>query len=162
MTQATPSETVQGYESAPSVTQFSVFLDNRVGKLHELLTSFEDHPTCQVCALSVNEASDYAVVRLITNYAREAREVLRGHNLTFNETQILVVEVPEEHSLSRLCLHLLNAELNIEFAYPVMLKPNGAPTIAIAVDDQTLAGQILRRKGFQVLGEGDLPRPNIC
>lgn len=162
MTQATPMETARGYEGAPSVTQFSVFLDNRVGKLHELLTSFEDHPTCHICAFSVNEASDYAVVRLITNLAREAQQVLRGHELTFTETQILVVEVPEEHSLSRLCLHLLGAELNIEFAYPVMLKPNGAPTVAIAVDDMTLAGQILRRKGFNVLGEGDLPKPRMC
>ena len=42
MTQATPSETAQGYERAPSVTQFSVFLDNRVGRLHELLLSFEE------------------------------------------------------------------------------------------------------------------------
>ena len=158
MTQATPSETAQGYERAPSVTQFSVFLDNRVGRLHELLLSFEDHQTCQVCAFSVNEASDYAVIRIITNLSKEARNLLRGHGLTFTETEILVVEVPEEHSLSRMCLHLLGAELNIEFAYPVLLKPNGAPTIAIAVDDMTLAGQILRRKGFRMLGEGDLPK----
>ncbi len=158
MSQASPIPTAQGY-TAPSVTQFSVFLPNRVGKLHELLTSFENHPTCQVCAFSVNEASDYAVVRLITNTSREARSVLRHHSLHFSETQIIVAEVVGELSLSRLCLYLLNAELNIDFAYPVMLKPNGAPTIAIAVDDLTLAGQILRRKGFRLLGEGDLPRP---
>lgn len=158
MTQATPSETAQGY-APPSVTQFSVFLDNRVGKLHELLTAFHDHPGCQVCAFSVNEASDYAVVRLITNREGEARGVLREQNLTFSEMSILVVELPEEHSLSRLCLYLLGAELNIHFAYPLMLRPNGSPTIAIAVDDHTLGGQILRRKGFRLLGESDLPGP---
>jgi hypothetical protein len=40
----------------------------------------------------------------------------------------------------------------------LLIKQNGAPTIAIAVDDHTLAGQILRRKGFTLLGEADLPR----
>jgi len=153
-------ETTQSY-APPSVTQFSVFLDNRIGKLHELLTAFNNNPGCQVCAFSVNEASDYAIVRIITNRARVAEELLREQRLTFAETQILVVELPEEHSLSRLCLHLLGAELNIEFAYPLMLRPNGSPTIAIAVDDHTLGGQILRRKGFRLLGECDLPAPEV-
>ena len=41
-----------------------------------------------------------------------------------------------------------------------MLRPNGTPTIALAVDDATLAGQILRRKNFNLLGEQDLPKPD--
>jgi len=40
----------------------------------------------------------------------------------------------------------------------LMLDTGGAPTIAIAVDDQTLAGQILRNKGFRLIGEADLPK----
>jgi hypothetical protein len=32
------------------------------------------------------------------------------------------------------------------------------PCIALAVDDLTLAGQILRRKEFRLLGEADLDR----
>lgn len=159
MTQAASASTAQGY-APPSVTQFSVFLDNRVGKLLELLKAFEDHPTCQVCAFSVQEASDYAVVRLITNASRDARELLHKQRLPFSETDILVVEVGKNHSLTRLCLYLLGAELNIQFCYPVLLKPNGAPTIALAVDDLTLAGQILRKKDFRLLGECDLPGPH--
>lgn len=159
MSQASLQPSVTHGYVPPSVTQFSVFLDNRVGKLLELLKTFEDHPTVQVCALSVQEASDYAVVRLITNASRPARELLRQQDLSFSETDILVVELVDDHSLSRLCLYLLGAEINIHFAYPVMLKPNGAPTIAIAVDDTTLAGQILRKKNFRLLGECDLPSP---
>lgn len=158
MSQATSTPTAQGY-SPPSVTQFSVFLDNRVGKLLELLKTFDNHATCQVCALSVQEASDYAVVRVIPNNSNAAREVLRREQLPFSETRLLVVEVTGGHNLSRLCLYLLGAEINIQFAYPLMLKPNGAPTIALAVDDLTLAGQILRRKDFKLLGECDLPGP---
>lgn len=161
MTQAAAASTTQGY-APPSVTQFSVFLDNRVGKLLELLKAFEDHPTCQVCAFSVQEASDYAVVRIITNSSRCARDMLQNEGLAFSETSILVVEVDRGHSLTRLCLFLLGAELNIQFCYPVLLKPNGTPTIALAVDDLTLAGQILRRKDFRLLGECDLPGPTTC
>ncbi|MBL0928487.1 MAG: acetolactate synthase [Phycisphaerales bacterium] len=160
MSQAAPAETTQSY-LPPSVTQFSVFLDNRVGKLLELLETFDQDSQCQVCAFTVHEASDHAVVRLITNDSERAKDILKRHELPFSAKQLLVIELAEGHTLSRLCLCLLGAELNIHFAYPVMLRPNGRPTIALSIDDLTLAGQILRRKGFRLFGECDLPRPAL-
>jgi len=156
MSQAsTPLETAHGY-SPPTVSQFSVFLTNKVGKLHDLVEAFDDSP-CQICALSVHEASDHAVVRIITNSADTARAVLKKENLPYSEREVLVVELSGYHTLSSMCLCLLAAELSIHFAYPLMLRTSPAPTIALAVDDLTLAGQILRRKDFRLLGEGDLP-----
>jgi hypothetical protein len=71
------------------------------------------------------------------------------------------VELSKGHTLSSLCVALLAAELSIQFAYPLMLRPNGTPTIALSIEDPTLAGQILRRKEFRIFGEGDLPnRPS--
>lgn len=152
---ATPIETTQGY-CPPTVTQLSVFLDNRVGKLYDLVEAFADSPDCYICALSVHEAADHAVVRLITNNARAAKTLLRRHQLPFCEMDVLVVEISKGHTLSSLCLSLLGAELNIQFAYPLMLRPNGSPTIALAVDDKHLAGQILRKKEFRLLGESEI------
>jgi hypothetical protein len=156
MSQASmPLETSQGY-APPLVTQFSVFLPNKVGKLLDLVESF-DHSPCQICALNVHEASDCAIVRLITNNSNQARELLQKEKVAYSETDLLVVELSNNHTLSSLCLSLLGAELNIHFAYPLMIRPNGTPTIALAVDDITLAGQILRRKMFRLFGEADLP-----
>ncbi len=151
---ATPPETTLGF-APPTVTQFSVFLDNKVGKLLDLLEGFSTSP-CRICALSVHEASDHAVVRLVTSKSAIAARILADHKLTYSETDVLVIELSAGHTLSTLCLSLLGAELNIHFAYPLMLRPNGTPTIALAVDDPTLAGQILRRKEFRLFGEADL------
>ena len=85
--------------------------------------------------------------------------MLTRHQLPFSEVNLLVVELTKTHSLERLCLYLLGAELNIRFAYPLLDCPGHAPTVAIAVDDATLAGQILRRKEFRLLGEEDLCHP---
>ncbi|MBK7405001.1 MAG: acetolactate synthase [Phycisphaerales bacterium] len=152
---STPVETTKGY-CPPTVTQVSVFLDNRVGKLYDLVEAFADAPDCFICALSVHEAADHAVVRLISNNARAAKQLLRDNKLPFCELDVLVVEISKGHTLSSLCLSLLGAELNIQFAYPLMLRPNGTPTIALAVDDKFLGGEILRRKGFRLLGEADI------
>lgn len=156
MSQApTPIETARGY-SAPTVSQFSVFLTNKVGKLYDLVEAFEGS-TCQICALSVHEASDHAVVRIITNRATQARELLKSENLPYTERDVLVVELSGNHTLASMCMCLLGAELSIHFAYPLMLRNASSPTIALAADDLTLGGQILRRKEFRLLGEADLP-----
>ncbi len=158
MSQAsTPLETTHGY-SPPTVTQFSVFLTNKVGKLFDLVQAF-DGAAASICALSVHEASDHAVVRIITNQAEGTRRILKEENLPYSMKDVLVVEVTGKHTLSSMCLCLLAAELSIQFAYPLMTSPHGTPTIALAVDDLTLAGQILRRKEFRLLGEADLSRP---
>ena len=156
MNELVPQETIQGY-SPPTVRQFSVFLENKVGRLLELVGMFDEAPTVHLCAFSVLESSDHAVVRIIPNNADAARALLRQHTLAFSEFDLLIVELAENHNLTSMCLYLLGAELNIRFAYPLMLRPDGRPTIALAVDDQRLAGQILRRKEFRLLGEGDLP-----
>jgi hypothetical protein len=156
MSQVQPPPTGQSY-SPPCVRQFSVFVVNKVGKLLEVVRLFDEATNVHLVAFSVVEASDHAVVRLIPNNADAARVLLREHGLSFAEMDLLVVELCEGHTLTSMCLYLLGAELNIRFAYPMMLRPNGTPTIALSVDDQTLAGQILRKKSFRLLGEGDLP-----
>ncbi|MSR19101.1 MAG: acetolactate synthase [Phycisphaerales bacterium] len=155
MTMAPTPLTEQGY-SPPSVRQFGVFLDNKVGKLLELLQLFDEIPNLTIAAFSVVDSSDHAVVRIIFNNADAARHVLRKNGYTFSEIDLLVVELGPSQSLTAVCLYLLGAELNIRFAYPVMLAREGSPTVALAVDDHHLAGQILMRKRFKLLGEEDL------
>ncbi len=145
--------TQRGY-SAPRVTQFGVFLHNKVGKLHELVEIFSGRPI-RIAALAVNEASDHAVVRLVTSDAAKTRLLLDEHDFPFTQVDILVVELGK-HRLAHLCLTLLGAELSIYYAYPLLLSPHGSPTMAIHTDDQVLAGQILLRKGYNLLGEKEL------
>ena len=71
--------------------------------------------------------------------------------LTILDYQLIVCP-----TLTNLCKTLLSAEVNIHYAYPLMVRPHGAPTIALHTDDQLLTGQILTRKNFTLLGESDL------
>lgn len=147
-------QTQRGY-NPPFNTQFSVFLDNRVGKLHELVEMFSQQPA-RLVALSVIDSADYAVVRMVTTNADRSRKLLQLHALPFTEVEIIVVELDSTKRLSHLCLALLAAEVNIYYAYPLMARHHGAATIALYTDEQLLSGQILLRKGFNLLGEEDL------
>jgi len=143
-----------GY-APPTVRQFSVFLDNKVGKLLELLRTFDEAPSTRLAAFSIVDSSDYAVVRMIFTNADAARHILRRSQYTFSETDLIIVELGEQQCLSGACQFLLGAELNIRFAYPIMLRGEH-PAVAICVDDNHLAGQILLRKRFRLLAEEDL------
>ncbi len=151
-----PQDTMQGY-AVPSVRQFSVFLENRVGRLLDLLRHFDDASHVHVVGLNVIDSSDHAVIRMIPDNADAAREMLREFGIAFSEIDVIVTVIDDSHSLADLCLYLLGAELNISFIYSLILQSTtGDSIIAVAVDDLTLGGQLLLRKGFTLLGEADL------
>jgi hypothetical protein len=151
-----PSETMQGY-LVPSVRQFSVFLENRVGRLLDLLRHFDEASHVHVVGLNVIDSSDHAVIRMIPDDANAARVLLKELGIAFSEIDVIVTVIDDSHSLADLCLYLLGAELNILFIYSLIRQSSiGDSTIAVAVDDLTLAGQLLLRKGFNLLGEADL------
>ena len=149
------SDTELGY-APPMVRHFSVFLDNRVGKIMELLTNLSDEGGISVRAISIMDSSDFSVIRLIVDKPALASSILEQHGFPVCQTDVLVAELSKDHELHHLCKFLLAAELNIRFAYPTMPRPDGHPTVVLSTDDNTLAGQILRRKGFRLFGEADL------
>ena len=147
---------MQGY-SVPSVRQFSVFLENRVGRLLDLIRHFDDASHVHVAGLNVIDSSDHAVVRMIPDNSDGARALLKDFGIAFSEIDVIVAVIDESHSLADLCLYLLGAELNILFIYSLLQQPTiGDSIIVVATDDLTLGGQLLLKKGFTLLGEADL------
>ncbi len=144
-----------GFES-PRVRQFTVFLENKVGKLQTLVRSLEKG-VGQIVALSIEESGDAALVRLICAHPEFGRELLRTGNFSFNECELLCVELPRDtqQPLLRICSALLFAEINVHYAYPLLSRPHG-PTLALYVEDPTLAARILIKKGFRLIAESDL------
>ena len=151
-----PPETMQGY-LVPCVRQFSVFLENRVGRLLDLLRHFDDASHVHVVGLNVIDSSDHAVIRMIPDDADAARLMLHDLSISFSELDVIVAMIDDSHSLADLCLYLLGAELNIHFIYSLIKQPIvGDSLVAIAIDDLMLGGQLLVKKGFTLLVEADL------
>ena len=88
-----PSADTELTYAPPTVRQFSVFLNNKVGKLLELLRTFDEAPSTRLAAFSIVDSSDYAVVRMIFTNADAARHILRRSQYTFAETDLLIVEI---------------------------------------------------------------------
>lgn len=140
----------------PCLRQFCVFMENRVGALHQLLRHLEQHDL-RIVALSVNDAVDFAVARLMVDQPDRAREIFSLAGLTVIENDILGVELPDDpQPYVRICIALLSAEINIHYTYPLNFRRGGKGAIAIYVDDIDQATAILETQGMTLVTEGDL------
>ncbi|MHB1157868.1 MAG: acetolactate synthase [Phycisphaerales bacterium] len=149
-----PEATTPGFQPPVNV-QFSVFLDMRVGKMLELIDILQNqHLT--LAGLSVMDATNHAVVRVLTSNHELCRRLLGRHNLAWTEVDVVIAELPGPGSLSELCTTLLRAELNLHYIYPLLVRPRGHAAVAFHTDDNVLAIQLLRRKLITVLAENDL------
>jgi hypothetical protein len=146
--------TAGGYEP-PRNVQFSVFLDNRVGKLLELIEVFHGQAV-RLAGFSILDSADHAVIRVLTSRSELARRLLERHGLPFSEADVLAVEIDPEHTMPMVCKAMLAAELSIHYSYPLMVRPRGRAVIALHTDDNILACQLLRRRLFTLFGENDL------
>ena len=51
---------------------------------------------------------------------------------------------------------LLQAEINIHYAYPLIVHPHGRAAVAMHIDNLEQASTTLRAMGFEILCEADL------
>ena len=157
MEEVLPPQTMDGagFEST-RVRQYTVFLENKVGRLQTLVRALEQG-SGRICAMSIHEAADSALVRIICSDPEEAHEILKHGGFAFTENDLLAVELSRrtKHPMIEICAALLTAEINIHYAYPLLVRPRG-PSLALYVDDPTLAARLLIKKGFTLIGESDL------
>ena len=136
----------------PSIRQFTVFLENRVGQLLEVVRRFEGS-NVRICALSISDSAECAFVRFLLSDPEQGREVLERAGLAMIESDLIGVVLPKESQpLLRICTALLQAEINIVQAYPILDRE----AVALMVDNIEMAQETLASKGFSMLTEDDL------
>jgi hypothetical protein len=140
----------------PSVRQFNVFVANRLGGLADVIRRFETSDN-HIVSLTVVDSADCAIIRMVLSDPERAKETFEQANLPVTESDLLVVKLPEgPQPLLQICKALLAVELNIHYAYPLLVGPSGASALALHVEDHEMAAQTLERKGFRLYTENDL------
>ncbi len=140
----------------PTIRQFTVFLENRVGQLLEVVRRFEGSRV-RIVALSISDATECAFVRFLLSDPEAGREILERAGLALIESDLIAVELPEgPQPLLQVCTALLQAEVNIVQAYPLLHRPHGRPVVALMVDNIDIALETLNSRGFTTIGERDL------
>ena len=142
---------------AESVRQFSVFVPNRMGRMHaivQLLGEREVH----VVALSVLDTTDSTILRCLVDDPDRARALLEEHALPFTENVVVCVEFDEGCQLQDVLMVFREAELNLHYIYPFLVRPGNKPALVISLENPEVAVESLCRNQFRVLYQADITR----
>ena len=100
--------------------QVSVFLDNKPGSLSGVMTQL-DKLQIKIYALSIAEAGEYGVIRMITADPEKASKALEDAEFNLakskKNTEVTVILVNEKNPISKITKILGENAVNIEYAY---------------------------------------------
>jgi len=99
------------------INQLSVFLENKSGRLTEVLEVLGKE-NIRITALSVADTAEFGILRLIVPDPEKTRELLKRHNFTVNLTEVISVMAPNEAQHYAKILRVLS-DLDISDLYKI-------------------------------------------
>lgn len=139
------------------IVGFSVLLENRVGRLLDLVRTL-DAAGIHMLGLSLREDAEFSVVRCVPDDTENLRRVLRDNGVQFAETDLIVVEIAGPPDLKGVLAAVLQAECNINYAFPLLARHSGKFLLALHTEEEEYAAAALNAAGFRVVARGDICR----
>jgi hypothetical protein len=136
------------------IPQVSVYLDNRPGSLSEAMSQL-DKNQIQVFALSIADAGEFGLVRMVTEDPEKATKVLEDvdYNLAKSKrnTEVTAVFMGDEDKISKITKILADSSINIEYAYSSAVHVNGKIALILRASDVENTEKTLIANGITVL-----------
>ncbi|MDD6033407.1 MAG: acetolactate synthase [Oscillospiraceae bacterium] len=139
-----------------TVKQISVFVENKPGKLSEL-TEVLRRNSIDMRALSIAEAEDFGVVRIIVNDSYNTACVLRDAGYVLSITPVLAAAIPDEPGgLAHILEVLGDAGINLEYTYAFLSRQKGLAYMVMRVGDNEKAIEALSQKGIRLFCQHEI------
>ena len=132
-----------------SIRQISVFLENRPGKLYELTGLLARHGI-DMRALSIAEATDFGIARIIVGDVDRCALALREGQFIAQLSDVLAFAVPDRPGgLHDLLKEFNAAQVNIEYMYSLIARDAKDAYMVFRVTDSSAFLAMLEEKGLK-------------
>jgi hypothetical protein len=136
------------------ITQVSIFLDNRPGSLYDAMSQL-DKNQIKVFALSIADAGEFGLVRIITEDPEKAARLLEEaeFNLATSKknTEVTATFITEKDKLSNITKILGDGGINIEYAYSSAVHVDGKIALILRPSNVEKAEEMLTANGIMIL-----------
>jgi hypothetical protein len=123
--------------------QFSVFLANRPAVLAQVCQRLADDKV-NILALSMMDATEHGVLRLVAEEPERARQSLNSINVPIAETTVLVATLPNRPgAMANVVERLARNHIGVSYAYCTTGAPGGRTLGIFRVSDFKKATQVL-------------------
>ncbi|MFI3172335.1 MAG: amino acid-binding protein [Eubacteriales bacterium] len=130
------------------VKQISVFLENKQGRLQEVLQALADNEI-NLVAMYLADTAEYGMLRLIVSDPEKGRKVLKDLSLNASIVEVVAIRVP--HACGSLCTamtYLVEAGINVEYMYAFANGEDASFIFKTKTPDKAI--EIVTEKGFKV------------
>ena len=142
-----------------TIKQLSVFLENKEGRLDEVLKTLGKNDV-NIVALSLADTADYGMLRMIVSDPMKGKAVLKEAGITAMLTDVVALRVPHATgSLSKAMHEIMMAGVNVEYMYAFA---NGADASAVLKSDAPeKVVSVLKENGFDVWEADEAYHANV-
>lgn len=132
------------------LNQLSVFIENREGRLDEVLEALKEE-NINIVSLSLADSSDYGLLRMIVSDADKAKTALKAKGFTAMLTPVLGVKLSHQvGQLQVLLAEICKAGINIDYMYALATGSDDA-SIVIKTADLDEAASVLSKTGVEFI-----------
>ena len=138
-----------------TVKQLSVFIENRRGRLGEVLRVLKDNGV-SILSMSLADTTEYGLLRLIVNYPERGREVLSEAGFSSITTEVLIVKVPHiAGALQEILTVIAENDIDVEYMYGLSVASDDA-TIVVKTNALDKACELFKAKGIDTMSSEEL------
>lgn len=139
-----------------TINQISVFLENKPGQLAEFTRLMEKNQI-DMRALSIAEAQDFGILRLIVDDSYKTVNVVKEAGYVCSVTPVLAVALSDKPgSLVKLLTALGEGNINVEYTYAFITRKKDIAYMVMQVDDPEKATKILIQNHIRPVSQDDL------
>jgi len=138
------------------ITQLSIFLENRLGRLREVVSLLGEN-NINIRALSLADKASYGILRIIVDKRKQATGILKGNNFSVNETDVIAAEVEDKPGgLASILKIFVENGINVEYMYAFVEKTGEKAIVVFRVENPGKGEEILKKNNIKVLNENEL------
>ena len=132
------------------IKQLSVFIENREGRLEEVLQALKDSAV-NIVSLSLADTCEYGLLRLLVTNPEAGQEAIKGAGFSAMLTDVLAIRLSHQvGKLQELLQAICGENINIEYMYALSTGKDDA-SIVLKASDLRKAADALAAKGVEIV-----------
>lgn len=137
------------------VKQLSVFIENREGRLEEVLQVLKDNGV-NIVSLSLADTSEYGLLRLLVTNPQGGKKALKENGFSAMLTDVLAIKLAHRiGQLQELLGVICDANINIEYMYALSTGLDDA-SIVLKTSDLEKAAKALEDTGVEIVTQDEI------
>ena len=137
------------------IKQLSVFIENREGRLEEVLETLKEKDV-NIVSLSLADTADYGLLRLIVSEPEVAKSALTESGFSAMLTDVIAFKLAHRvGQLQELLAVICKANMNVEYMYALSTGKDDA-SIVIKTSDVDKASELLEAEGIALVTQKEI------